>query len=130
MVLADVGMGEILWSLLVIFFMVMYFMVLFSVIVDLFRDHELGGVAKAIWAVFLLFVPLISLLVYLIIHGEGMGRRSLAEARATEAGFQSYVRQTAGTSGPADQIAQAKTLLDAGTISAEEFEVLKQKALS
>jgi hypothetical protein len=130
MVLADVGLGEILWSLLVIFFMVMYFMVLFYVILDLFRDHELGGVAKALWVVLLLFLPLISLLVYLITRGEGMGARSLAEAKATGADLQAFVRQTASSGGPAEQIAQGKTLLDNGTISAEEFAVLKQKALS
>jgi len=130
MVLADIGLGEILWSLLVIFFMVMYFMVLFSVIVDLFRDPELGGVAKAGWVVFLLFFPLISLLVYLIARGEGMGGRSLAQAKAAGANVPSYVGQTAGGPGPGDQIAQAKALLDSGTVSAEEFEVLKQKALS
>jgi len=125
MVLADVGLGEILWSLLVIFFMVMYFIVFLSVIVDLFRDPELGGVTKAIWVLFLLFLPLVSLLAYLIARGEGMGRRTLAAADV-----QAHARQTTGGGGPADQIAQAKALRDDGTIGAEEFEVLKRKALS
>jgi hypothetical protein len=130
MVLADVGLGEILWSLLVIFFMVMYFMILFSVVIDLFRDHELGGFAKALWVIALLVFPLISLLAYLIVRGDGMGKRSLAQAKATEADFQAYVRQSAGAGGAAEQIAQAKALLDAGTINADEFDALKQKALS
>jgi ABC-type cobalamin transport system permease subunit len=130
MVLAEVGLGELLWSLLVIFFMIMYFMILFSVVVDLFRDHEMGGFAKAIWVIALLVFPLISLLVYLIARGDDMGKRSLAHAQASQADFQAYVRQSAGTGGPAEQITQAKALLDAGTISAAEFEALKQKALT
>jgi ABC-type multidrug transport system fused ATPase/permease subunit len=129
MIFADIGLGEVLWSLLTIFFMVVYFMMLFSVVVDLFRDHELGGVAKALWLLFLLVFPLIALLVYVITRGDKMARRSAARAQAAESDFQAYVRDAAGGT-PADQIARAKALLDDGTISSEEFEALKRKALT
>jgi hypothetical protein len=129
MVLADVGLGELLWSLLTIFFMVVYFMMLFSVVVDLFRDHETSGWAKAIWLILLLVFPLITLLVYVVVRGDGMARRSAAQAKAADSQFQDYVRDAAGSS-PADQIARAKTLVDEGTLTPQEFESLKRKVLA
>jgi ABC-type multidrug transport system fused ATPase/permease subunit len=130
MVLADLGLGELLWSLLVIFFMVTYFMMLFYVIVDLFRDDELGGVSKAIWLIVLLFFPLITLLVYMIARGDGMAKRSFQQAQKASADFDSYVQSVAPASSAADQIASAKGLLDQGAITQEEFDVLKAKALA
>ena len=73
--------GEFLWSLLVIFFMIMYFMILFSVVIDLFRNHQMGGFAKALWIIFLIFVPLISLLIYVIVYGKSMAQRQQAQGR-------------------------------------------------
>ena len=121
--------GQFLWSLLVIFFMIMYFMVLFSVVVDLFRNHEMGGFAKALWIVFLIFVPLISLLVYVIVYGTSMAQRQ------QQAVVQAQLEQDASLSpvtgmSPAEQIAQAQQLLTSGAISQEEFDRLKAKALS
>lgn len=129
MLAAEIGLGEVLWSLLVIFFMVIYFMMLFSIIVDLFRDNETGGLAKAVWLIALLVVPVISMLVYVLLRGDGMAQRSAAEAKAAESEFQDYVRNVAGSS-PAEQIARAKALLDDGAISPEEYEALKGKALA
>lgn len=129
MLLADIGLGEVLWSLLVILFMVVYFMMLFSIIVDLFRDQETSGVAKAVWLVLLLVFPLATMLAYVITRGEGMSKRSAAQAKATEVRFQDYIRETAGVT-PADHIARAKQLLDEGAINAEEYEALKKKALA
>jgi len=128
MLLADVSLGSLLWTVLSVFFMLMYLMMLFSVITDLFRNKEMSGGMKAVWVLFLLILPLLSLLVYLIAHGKGMTERSLAQHAAAEADVRQYIRQTAGTS-PADDIAQAKALLDAGTITQAEFDTLKAKAL-
>lgn len=128
MLVAEVGTGSLLWTVLSVFFMLMYLMMLFSVISDLFRNKEMSGVAKVVWVLFLLILPLISMLVYLIANGKGMAERSMAQHAAAEADVRQYIRQTAGTS-PADDIAQAKSLLDAGTITQAEFDVLKAKAL-
>jgi predicted PurR-regulated permease PerM len=124
-----VEFGQFLWSLLVIFFMIMYFMILFSVVIDLFRNHQMGGFAKALWIIFLIFVPLISLLVYVIVYGKSMATRqqqAVTEAQQEQA---DYIKQVAGTS-PAEQIAQAQQLLNSGAISQDEFDKLKAKALS
>lgn len=121
--------GQFLWSLLVIFFMIMYFMILFSVVIDLFRNHQMGGFAKALWIIFLIFIPLISLLVYVIVYGKSMATRqqqAVTEAQQEQA---DYIKQVAGTS-PAEQIAQAQQLLNSGAISQAEFDKLKAKALS
>jgi hypothetical protein len=129
MIVADVGLGELLWSTLAIFFMVVYLMMLFSILTDLFRDQELRGATKALWVLFFLVFPLISLLAYLITRGDGMAVRAAAEAKAAEADFQNYVRDVA-TPSATDQIAQAKVLLDDGVIDLTEFESLKRKALA
>lgn len=129
MILADVSFGDLLWSLVVIFFMIVYFMMLFNIIIDLFRDRDLGGLPKALWVIALLVLPLITMLIYLIARGDGMGKRSLAQMQASQAQFDSYVRDVAGASAT-DQIAQAKALLDSGAISQSEFDALKQKALA
>ncbi|MFM1966666.1 MAG: hypothetical protein RL134_2391 [Actinomycetota bacterium] len=121
--------GEFLWSLLVIFFMIMYFMILFSVVIDLFRNHQMGGFAKALWILFLIFIPLISLLVYVIVYGKSMAQRQQAAVVEAQQEQDAYIKQVAGTS-PAEQIAQAQQLLSSGAISQDEFDKLKAKALS
>ncbi|TEX51092.1 MAG: hypothetical protein B7C55_07395, partial [Actinomycetales bacterium mxb001] len=102
--------GEFLWSLLLIFFFVMYLMILFSVVVDLFRNHQMSGIVKAIWIIFLIFIPLISLLVYVIVYGRGMATRQQEAVVAAQKEQAAYIQQVAGTS-PAEQIAQAQQLL-------------------
>ena len=121
--------GEFLWSLLVIFFMIMYFMILFSVVIDLFRNHQMGGFAKALWILFLIFIPLISLLIYVIVYGKSMAQRQQAAVVEAQQEQDAYIKQVAGTS-PAEQIAQAQQLLSSGAISQDEFDKLKAKALS
>lgn len=121
--------GEFLWSLLVIFFMIMYFMILFSVVIDLFRNHQMGGFAKALWIIFLIFVPLISLLIYVIVYGKSMAQRQQTAVVEAQQEQDAYIKQVAGTS-PAEQIAQAQQLLNSGAISQDEFDKLKAKALS
>jgi hypothetical protein len=128
MILGDIGLGELLWSLLIIYLIFAYLMILFSVIMDLFRDHELSGGYKALWVIFILFFPFLSLIVYLIARGGGMAKRNMERAQAAQAGMDEYVRNVAGAS-PADQIARGKELLDQGAIDAAEFEAIKRSAL-
>ena len=118
-----------LWSLIVIFFMVVYFMMLFGIIVDIFRRHDAGGGKKALWLLFILFFPLVGLIVYLIVNGHGIAKRQTKDTQKSQAEFDEYVKSVAG-SGRAEQIAKAKELLDAGTISQAEFDQLKAKALA
>jgi hypothetical protein len=101
---------------------------LFVIIGDIFRDHELNGWLKAIWIVFLAFVPFLSVLVYLIARGKGMVERAGERARKDQEASDAYIRQVATTS-PTEEIAKAKALLDSGTISRDEFEKIKSSAL-
>src|SRR4051794_9658956 len=103
MVLASLTLGDFLWSLLAFFFMVIYFMMLFQVISDLFRDHEMSGGVKALWVIALLFFPFISILVYLIARGDGMAKRQMAQAQKMNADMQAYAASTVGGS-PAQQL--------------------------
>ena len=118
-----------IWWFLTAFVFIAYLMALFSIIGDLVRDRKLNGVAKAIWLLFLIFLPFLTALAYLIFRGQGMGERAAEQARASQAATEDYVRSVAGT-GPAAEIAQAKQLLDAGAISAEEYARLKAAALA
>jgi hypothetical protein len=125
------GFWDLLAWIFWVFVFVAYLMVVFSIIGDLFRDDKLNGWLKAVWILFLIFVPFLTALVYLIARGKGMQERSIAQAQALQAAQQDYIRQTAGTAAsPADEVAKAKTLLDAGTITQAEFDALKAKALS
>ena len=119
----------ILLPIFTIFFFFAYLLVLFQVISDLFRDGELSGFAKAIWIVFLIFLPLLTSLVYLLVRGKGMGQRQRVAVEKAMSETDAYIRNVAGKS-PADQIADAKKLLDSGTINADEFAKRKAKALA
>lgn len=120
---------EALWLVVVSFAFIAYLLLLFHIIGDLFRDRETSGWVKAIWVVFLILLPLLTSLVYLIVRGRGMTQRSIAEARHVQAAEQEYIQRTAGTN-PAAQIAEAKRLLAEGTITEGEFERLKAKAMA
>ena len=126
--LATYGLGEALWTVFVIFFLVIFLMILFSIFGDLFRDHEMGGFAKAMWVLALILFTPLAALIYLIVRGGGMAKRAQAAQAEAQQQFDDYVKQTAG--GSAAEIAKAKDLLDAGTISQEEFDAIKAKALS
>jgi hypothetical protein len=121
---------DFLWSMFWIFAFVAYLFAIFSIIGDLFRDHKLAGWAKAIWIIFLIFVPFLTALAYLIVRGRGMAERNAAAVAQSRQATEDYIRQAAGTSASAaDEIHKAKALLDAGAISAGEYEALKTKAL-
>ncbi len=127
------------WNFVAIFFwsfvFVAYLMLLFSIIGDLFRDHELNGWWKAVWMIFLVFVPFLTALVYVIARGNGMARRQMEAAARNQADTESYIRSVAATT-PAstasavDQIADAQKLLASGAITQAEFDALKQKLLA
>ena len=122
---------DLIWWFLWVFAFVAYLMALFAIIGDLFRDRTLSGWGKAVWIIFLIFVPFLTALIYLIARGNGMAERSQREARQMQAATDEYIRQTAGAgASPADEIAKAKALLDAGTIRQGEYDLLKTKALS
>ncbi|MBP2455616.1 SHOCT domain-containing protein [Mycolicibacterium lutetiense] len=121
---------DFLWHFLIIFAWIAYLLVLFQILTDLFwRDHKTSGWVKAIWVVFLIVLPWLTALVYLIARGKGMSERAQAAALAAKQDTDNYIRQAAGRS-PAQEIADAKALLDAGTITQAEFDGLKAKALS
>lgn len=124
---ADFG-AILLWMLWAVMF-IGYLFALFAVIADLFRDHTLNGWWKAVWVLFLVFVPFITVLVYLIARGEGMAQRSNRAALDADAAARSYIREAAAKS-PSEEIATASALLKAGTISSDEFAALKAKALA
>lgn len=117
------------WLIIISFAFICYLMVLWTVLADLFRDHKTSGWVKAIWIVLLFFIPLVTSLVYLIVRGQGMAERSREQAANVKAAQDSYIRDVAGKS-PADQIADAKALLDSGVIDENEFQALKSKALA
>jgi predicted PurR-regulated permease PerM len=133
-VVADVSFIDIFWSMLWFFFLFIWIVILFHVLTDLFRDHTLSGGMKTLWVVFLVFLPFLAVLVYVISRGKGMAERTAARQQQSQEQFEGYVRSVAatgdGTTTPADQIAQAKQLLDAGTIDQAEFDRLKAKALA
>ncbi len=117
---------QLLWIWLIIMFIFIWFMVVF----DLFSDHTMGGFAKALWIIFLIIFPPITTLVYLIARGKSMQERRIASAQAANEAQKAYIQSAVGSVSPADQIASAKALLDAGTITQAEFDSLKTKALA
>ena len=127
---ADFALGEVLWSMMVFFLWIIWFWMLISILGDLFRDPDVSGGGKALWAIFLVFLPYLGVFVYLLARGGGMAERALAHQQAAQAQFDSYVRETAGGGGAAAEIASAKTLLDSGAIDQTEFAALKAKALA
>ncbi|MGV9711423.1 SHOCT domain-containing protein [Gordonia sp. NPDC003424] len=120
---------DFIWYTLVIFAFVAYLMVLFYILADLFRDRALSGWWKAVWIILLIFIPWITALVYLIARGHGMAQRAQAAQAEMRQQTDAYIKSVAGKSS-ADQIADAKGLLDSGAITEEEFQALKAKALS
>ena len=123
---------EIGWFIFIFFAFMAYLMVIFNVIGDLFRDDTVSGWVKALWIIALIFLPFLTLLVYLIARGKGMAERSAREAGEMQKAQDAYIKSVAGGSAasPADEIAKAKALLDAGTITQAEYDALKARALA
>jgi hypothetical protein len=125
---ADYPFLDVFWSMIIFFFWVIWIWIVIQVLVDVFRRHDIGGFAKALWVIFVVIVPWLGVLIYLIVEHDGMRERSVKQASAQKEQFDQYVREAAG--GSADEIAKAKQLLDQGAITQDEFDALKAKALS
>ena len=127
------GIIENVWQMALLFFEIFllfaYLIILFNVFTDIFRDHTLSGGAKAVWVLVLMFFPLLGALIYLVVRGKSMQERRVKEAKAADGAMKDYIRDAAGRT-PAQEIAQARTLLDQGVINEAEFNSLKAKALS
>ena len=120
---------DFIWLIASTFLFVAYLLILFRIISDLFQDSELGGGSKVLWLICLLFVPMLTALVYVVARGKGMAERQRASYERSRSAAESYIKQVAGKS-PGEQIAEAKALLDAGTINQDEFARLKAKVLA
>ena len=125
---ADYPLANIIWTMLVFFGFVIWIWTLFMVFADLFSRHDVGGWGKAGWTLFVIVLPLLGVLVYLIAEGKGMAQRRAKDIETSQAQFDQHIRTVAG--GPAAEINQAKALLDSGAITPQEFEQLKAKALA
>ena len=125
---ADYPFLDVFWSMIIFFFWVIWIWIVVTVLIDIFRRSDIGGFSKALWVVFVVVLPWLGVLIYLIAQHDGMRERSIKQAQDQKAQFDDYVRDAAG--GSADQIAKAKQLLDSGAINQAEFETLKAKALA
>jgi hypothetical protein len=121
---------NIFWDILIFFAWVIFIWIAIIVLVDVFRRRDISGWGKAAWVIFVVILPWIGVLVYLIANHDGMAERRMKEAQASQAQFDEYVRQTAGAGGAAAEIEKAKQLLDSGTITQAEFDAIKAKALA
>ena len=121
---------SVMWTLIVIFAWIIWFWLLITVFADLFRRHDTSGGMKALWIIFVILLPFLGVLVYLIAESKGMAERNTQQAKASQAEFDSYVKSVAATSDPTEQIAKGKQLLDSGAITQAEFDSLKAKALA
>ena len=129
--LADYTFLDVFWSMLVFFIWVLWFILLFRVIIDIFSRHDIGGGGKVLWILFVILLPFLGVFVYLIAENDGMTKRAMDKAQAQQAQMDEYVRATAGTGGgAAAEIDKAKQLLDSGAISQAEFDAIKAKALA
>ena len=125
----DYPLLGIFWTTFWIFLWILWFMLLIRVFADVFRSHDLGGFAKALWLIFVIILPFFGVFIYLIVRGRQMGQRDLESAQAQQQAFDSYVRQTAGTGGTADELVKLADLRDRGVITQAEFDQQKAKAL-
>jgi hypothetical protein len=126
--LADINLGEALLLAFEIFFFVIWIWILITILSDLFRDHELSGWAKAVWVLFLVFIPFLTALIYLIARGEGMRERAIKAQAEAKQHMDAYIREQAHSS-PADELHKLNDLKEKGAISAEEFDRAKAKLI-
>lgn len=128
MIAASYPFLDIVWTMFIFFLFFIWLTILFRIFGDIFRRKDIGGGAKAIWIIFVILLPFLGVLIYLITQNDGMTQRALDHAQARRSEMDSYVQSVAG--GAAGEIERAKGLLDSGTITQAEFDAIKQKALA
>jgi hypothetical protein len=121
---------DVIWTMFIFFLWIIWFWLLFTVFIDIFRRHDISGGKKTLWLIFTIILPYLGVFIYLITQNEGITQRNIDRAQASKTQFDDYVRTTAGSGGPAAEIERAKGLLDSGAITQAEFDSIKQKALA
>jgi hypothetical protein len=125
---AEFGTGQVFWSMLWFFLFFVWIMLIFQIFGDIIRSDDMGGAAKAIWSIFIIFVPFLGVFLYLIVRGGGMGERQMKAMQAQEAAMQDYIRTTAGSSGSAaDELAKLADLHSQGKLDDAEYAAAKAK---
>jgi signal transduction histidine kinase len=131
LIAADYPFLDVLWSMIIFFAWVAWLFILFRIIADVFRRHDTSGFGKAMWLIFVIVLPFLGVLIYLIANGDEMGKRDLDQARAAQTSMDDYVKSVAGSGGgAAAEIDKAKQLLDSGAITQPEFDAIKAKAIA
>lgn len=130
LVAADYPFLDLLWTMIIFFVWIIWFFILFRVIGDIFRRRDLSGGGKVLWMIFVILLPFLGTFVYLISQGHKMADRDVQSAQAAQGQFDDYVKSVAGSGGAAAEIERAKGLLDSGTITQQEFDAIKAKAVS
>ncbi len=128
LVASDYPFLDVFWTMIIFFLWVIWIWFLIAILSDVFRRHDIGGGSKALWCFFIIFLPVLGALTYVIVNGQGMAERNVKEVQQTRAQTDDYIRSVAG--GPAGEIEKAKQLLDSGAISADEYAALKSRALA
>ena len=130
LIAADYPFMDVFWSMLIFFLWFAWLLLLFRIFADIFRRHDISGWGKAAWCFFVIVLPFLGVLVYLIANGSEMAKRDMEHAQAARAEFDDYVKSTVGSGGPAAEIDKAKQLLDSGAITQAEFDAIKAKAIA
>ena len=130
LVASDYPFLDVMWTMLVFFVWIAWFLLLFRIIGDIFRRRDLGGGAKTVWLIFVILLPFLGVFVYLVSQNDGMNQRQAEQMQAQQSRMDDYVRSVAASGGPAAEIEKAKGLLDSGAISQSEYDSIKAKALA
>ena len=130
MIGADYPFLDVLWTMLVFFIWIAWFIILFRVLIDIFRRHDICGGTKVIWILFVILLPFLGVFVYIITQSHHMAERDMQQAQASQAQFDDYVKSVAGGGGAASEIEKANALLSSGAITQAEFDEIKRKALA
>jgi hypothetical protein len=130
LIAADYPFLDVFWTMIIFFCWVIWIWMVIVIFSDIFSRHDISGWSKALWSVFIIVLPFLGVLIYLIAHSDGMAERRIGRAQAQRAEFDDYVKTVATSSGPAHEIDKAKGLLDSGAITQAEFDAIKTKALA